>query len=406
MLLQGLEQVGQLGPAGDALEHHAVLLGEGRGGGALLDGLLQVLLQQLEGLGGLGVGPGGDDVGHVVEQVEAGVGGGLVLEVVAHPQPGAGGAVGVLAGLVELLLVKLLAGELLQLVDGLVELGPDVGHVGVVDLHGVVVGDVDHDERDVAHPGDVLIPLGHAVADVVAAQDEVGLRNPHLAVGLDGLPAEVLVGDLLLGGLGQGLDLIDVVQHGVGLHGLGVLLGLAGLGVNHNLAVLVLQRTAAGGVDDILQGLGVELAGGPLAGGVGQGDAGVAADVVVKAQVLGGLAHDLAVPVGGDAGGLVLGVHHVQIKGGGQLAGEFGAGPAHQLALLGGLTGVGVDIVHHLAKGLYAGADFFCHGKFLLTRFLLQQAFRFRPEGTSVLRHTRPYARHSLRRFRGQPKSQ
>ena len=29
-----------------------------------------------------------------------------------------------------------------------------------------------------------------------------------------------------------------------------------------------------------------------------------------------------------------------------------------------------------------------------------------RPEGASDLRHTRPYARHSLRRFRGQPKSQ
>ena len=263
----------------------------------------------------------------------------------------------------------------------MVELGADIGHVGVVDLHGVVVGDVDHDEGHVAHPGDVLVPLGHAVADVVAAQHKVGLGHAHLTVGLDGLPAEVLVGDLLLGGLGQGLDLMDIVQHGVGLHGLGVLLGLAGLGVDDHLAVLVLQRTAAGGVDDILQGLGVELAGGPLAGGVGQGDAGVAADVIVEAQVLGCLAHDLAIPVGGDAGGLVLGIHHVQAEGLGQLAGELGTGPAHQLALFLSLPGVGVDILHDLTQRQYAGAHFFCHGRFLLTSFSLQRASRFRPEG-------------------------
>ena len=43
----------------------------------------------------------------------------------------------------------------------------------------------------------------------------VGLGDPHLTVGLDGLPAEVLIGDLLLGGLRQSLDLEDVIQHGV-----------------------------------------------------------------------------------------------------------------------------------------------------------------------------------------------
>ena len=46
MLLQRLEQIGQLGPAGNALEHDTVLLREGSGGGAVLDGLLQVLLYQ------------------------------------------------------------------------------------------------------------------------------------------------------------------------------------------------------------------------------------------------------------------------------------------------------------------------------------------------------------------------
>ena len=81
--LQGLEQVGQLGPAGDALEHDAVLLGEGSGGGAFLDGDLQILLQQLKGLGGLHLAAGSHDVGHVVEQVETGVTGITVTKVIA-----------------------------------------------------------------------------------------------------------------------------------------------------------------------------------------------------------------------------------------------------------------------------------------------------------------------------------
>ena len=367
VLLQGLEQVGQLGPAGNALEHDAVLLGEGRGALALLDGLGQVLLQQLEGLGGLHLAAGGHHVGHVVEQIEAAVGGGLVLQVVTHAQPGLSGAVGVLTGVLELLLVELLAGDLLQLMDGSVELSTDISHVGVVDVHSVVVGDVDHDQGDVAHTGDVLIPLGHAVTDVVAAQHEVGLRHTHLTIRLDGLTAEVLVGDLLLGGLGQSLDLIDVIQHGVGLHGLGILLGLAGLGVDDHVAVLVLQRLAALGIDDILQGLGVKLPGRTLAGSISQADTGITADVVVVAQLLGSLTHDLTVTVGGDTSGLVLGVHHVQIKGLSQLAGELGAGPTNQLALGMGLAGISIHILDDLAQGLDAGAHFFSHCCVLLT---------------------------------------
>ena len=240
--------------------------------------------------------------------------------------------------------------------DDVLKLGADIGHVGVVDVHSVVVGNIQHDQGDVPHPGDVLIPLGHAVADVVAAQHEIGLRHPHLTVGLDGLAAQIL-----LPAVGKSFDLIDVIQHRVGLHGLGVLLGLAGLGVDDDLAVLVLQGLAAVGVDYVLAGFQIHLPGSALAGGVGQGDPGVAADVVVKAQVLGSLAHDLAVPVGGDAGGLVLGVHDIQIKGLSQFAGELGAGPAHQFALGVSLTGVRVNILDDLAQCLYAGAYFFSH---------------------------------------------
>ena len=297
----------------------------------------------------------------MVKEVEAAHRGGLVLQVVADLQPVLGGAVRVLAGRLELGLVELLAGQLLELMDGVVELGADVLHGGVADLDGVIVGDIDHDERNVAHTGDVLVPLGHAVADVVAAQHEVGLGDAHLLVGLDGLAAEVLVGDLLLGGLGQRLDLMDIVQNGVGHLGLGVLLGLAGLGVDDDVAVLILEGLAALGVDDELERLGVELTAGALAGGISEGDAGVAADVVVEAEVLGGLAHDLAVALGGNAGSLVLGIHHVEVKGLSQLAGELGAGPADELALLLCLAGVGVHVVDDLAQREDAGTDLFSH---------------------------------------------
>ncbi len=107
--------------------------------------------------------------------------------------------------------------------------------------------------------------------------------------------------------------------------------------------------------------LGVELTAGTLAGGVSEGDAGVAADVVVEAEVLGGLAHDLAVALGGNAGSLVLGIHHVEVKGLSQLAGELGAGPADELALLLCLAGVGVHVVDDLAQREDAGTDLFSH---------------------------------------------
>ena len=158
---------------------------------------------------------------------------------------------------------------------------------------------------------------------------------------------------------------MDIVQNGVRHLGLGVLLGLAGGGIDHDLAVLVLQGLAAVGVDDELQGLGVELAGSALTGGIGQRDTGVAADIVVEAQILGGLAHDLTVALGGDTGGLVLGIHHVQVESLSQLAGELGTGPTNQLALGLGLTGIGVDVVDDLAQSKHAGTNSFSHCFFL-----------------------------------------
>ncbi len=52
---------------------------------------------------------------------------------------------------------------------------------------------------------------------------------------------------------------MDIVQNGVGHLGLGVLLGLAGLGVDDDVAVLVLEGLAALGVDDELDVSGSNL---------------------------------------------------------------------------------------------------------------------------------------------------
>ncbi|MPM40498.1 hypothetical protein SDC9_87142 [bioreactor metagenome] len=155
--------------------------------------LLQLGGQQLKGLGRLHLATGGHHVRHVVEQVKAAHGRGLILQIVAHLQPCLGGAVCVGAGLLKLLLVKLRPGDFLHLADGVVKLAADIGHLRIADGDLVVVGHVNHDERDVVHPGDVLVPLGHAVADVVAAEHKVRHGDPA-----------GLVGRLHPGGIGKG----------------------------------------------------------------------------------------------------------------------------------------------------------------------------------------------------------
>ena len=49
-----------------------------------------------------------------------------------------------------------------------------------MNIYGVIVRDVDHDQRNVAHTGNVLIPFCHTVTDVVAAENEIRLRDLHL----------------------------------------------------------------------------------------------------------------------------------------------------------------------------------------------------------------------------------
>ena len=213
-----LEERFQVGPAGDTLKHDTVLLGERQGRGAVLDMLFEFLSQQFERLSSLDLAAGGYDVGHVVEQVKTGHRCGLILEIVADLQPGFCGAVGVGADLFELLFIPLVAGNLLKLDDRVVELAAYVLHIAVIDFHMVVVGDVDHNQRAVVHAGDILIPFGHAVADVVAAEDEVRAGYAAAFVGGDGavrtgqadprISADVRVKAHLLGDLAHPLAIV------------------------------------------------------------------------------------------------------------------------------------------------------------------------------------------------------
>ena len=79
------------------------------------------------------------------------------------------------------------------------------------------------------------------------------------------------------------------------------------------------------------------------------------------AEILGSLAHDLTVALGGNTGSLVLGIHHVEVKGLSKLTGELGAGPTDQLTLLLRFTGVGIDVIDDLAQSKHAGTDLFSH---------------------------------------------
>ena len=91
--------------------------------------------------------------------------------------------------------------------DGGDKLGLDVLDLGVADLVVGVEGYVNHYKGYVQLNGEVLIPLYHAVADVVAAEQEVRLGH-------------VLLGDVLVLGVGQ-------ADTGVGADVVGVACGFA-----------------------------------------------------------------------------------------------------------------------------------------------------------------------------------
>ena len=120
--------------------------------------------------------------GHVVEQVEAVHGRGIVLHVGRSLEPRLGRGDGDVAHLLEALLIPRLAGDLLKLLDGVFELALQVLDALLVHLVAVVERDVDEHHGDVQEVGEVLVPRHHRLADAGGAQHEVGKRHVALAV--------------------------------------------------------------------------------------------------------------------------------------------------------------------------------------------------------------------------------
>ena len=179
VLLERAQIVAEIRPAGDTVPRNAVLLLHWESGGALLDVLLHLSIELLhDGCGRL-LAAVADHSGHIVEQLEAADGRGLVVHQVVGALPEIAVALGDLHDLLEALIVPGLAGEGAQVRDELVDLRAHVAHARFGDVvHGVIAG-VDEKYGDIELTGEVFVPLGQLVADVVRQQKKVGLD--HLA---------------------------------------------------------------------------------------------------------------------------------------------------------------------------------------------------------------------------------
>ena len=118
----------------------------------------------------------------MVEQLEAVQRAGLVLHVLSRLKPCLTNLVGNLAHLGETILVPLLAGNFLELLNAVVKLATHIGNALCIDIVFVVIRHIDHDHGNTEHLADVLIPVHHAVANVIAAQNEIGQWHFALAV--------------------------------------------------------------------------------------------------------------------------------------------------------------------------------------------------------------------------------
>ena len=92
-------------------------------------------------------------------------------------EPCTAGSSADLSDFVVLLLAPLLAGQLLELLDGCAELVADIGDFSVGYFVVRVKGDIDHDHGDIEFLRQVLIPLDHAVADIITTEKEIGLGH-------------------------------------------------------------------------------------------------------------------------------------------------------------------------------------------------------------------------------------
>ena len=337
---------------------------------AKLDALVAAHLQ-IDGVGNLAVGADHLVKGVVVEAEGVGVDGGDHVDA-AGLQAGAGGAEIRPAGdALEHDTVLLLAAE-----------GGDAVLVVVLillqqRLHGVGGGGLaasrDHD--------------GHVVQQVEAVEGRghvlgaAGGRQPCAAgaAGEAGDLLELLVRPLFAGDLLQLLHGIPELAGDVGHLRVGhLVVGVEGnVQQDHGdvqLARQILVPLDHAGADvaaaqqhvghgHVLLGTGLQL-------GVGQGHAGVGAYIVGVALGLRHLAHSRACAAGGDAGGLVLGVHGGDAHGLGDLHGEVAGHPCYLLAPLLGFDGVHVGVRRDLAQLVLGGVGihrlrsllhFFCH---------------------------------------------
>ena len=139
--------------------------------------------------------------------------------------------------------------------DGVLQLRADILHVLLRHLVLVVEGQIEEDHGDVQLLGDVLIPLDHRVADIVAAEDHVGhgdiagdgLLDVHIAQIHPGVRAQIggitlplgagdKLGCALAGTDGGGVVLR--IDHG-DVHGLQQLLGRDRGGPRHQTPLLL-----------------------------------------------------------------------------------------------------------------------------------------------------------------------
>ena len=171
----------------------------------------------------------------MVEQVKSTVWSRFVLQEITDFQPSLSGTVSVCTSLLELLLVELLACQLFQLFDRFVELSANVFNILIMNFYCIVVRDIDHDQRNVTHTSDVLIPFCHTVTDVVAAENEIRLRDLHLTDGRDGLDAALFVRSIR-----QLFKLQDIYKLQVRSLGLRILFRLSSGLVDDHVAVLIL----------------------------------------------------------------------------------------------------------------------------------------------------------------------
>jgi len=122
----------------------------------------------------------------MVKQIKATHRSRFVLQEIANLQPGLSSAVSVSASLFKFLLIEFTTGNLLQLFNSLIKLSANVFNIALMNFYCIIVGNINHYQRNIMHTSNILIPFGHAVTNIVAAQYKIRLRHNHLTIALYG----------------------------------------------------------------------------------------------------------------------------------------------------------------------------------------------------------------------------